>query len=197
MSREKDRQPPVLSDPGVRERLESWKEIAAYLGRGVTTVQRWEQEEGLPVHRLPHAKRGSVFAFKPELDGWRVNRVQANAAGPTSDTPAAVQSIRIPGSGVDRDVRVLIALVLGAVVLALIVVIARRGFQRGEARTVNDIRTVSGVRRPLANDMPPEHGPSLSPDGTHVVYDWTVDGVTGLYVKAVEGGPPRRLSVGG
>jgi hypothetical protein len=38
-------------------RLDSWKEIAAYLKRGVTTVQRWERTEGLPVHRLPHSKR--------------------------------------------------------------------------------------------------------------------------------------------
>ena len=36
------------------DRLDSWKEIAAYLGRGVRTVQRWEREEGLPVHRLAH-----------------------------------------------------------------------------------------------------------------------------------------------
>jgi DNA-binding transcriptional regulator YiaG len=35
-------------------RLDSWKEIAAYLKRGARTVQRWEREERLPVHRLPH-----------------------------------------------------------------------------------------------------------------------------------------------
>jgi hypothetical protein len=35
-----------------KPRLDSWKEIASYLGRGVRTVQRWECEEGLPVHRL-------------------------------------------------------------------------------------------------------------------------------------------------
>ena len=51
-------------------RLDSWKEIAAYLKRDVSTVQRWEKKEGLPVHRLPHDKLGSVFAFKPELDAW-------------------------------------------------------------------------------------------------------------------------------
>src|SRR6185436_16826003 len=48
-------------------RLDSWKEIAAYLGRGVRTVQRWEREEGLHVHRLGHAERGSVFADPAEL----------------------------------------------------------------------------------------------------------------------------------
>ena len=48
--------------------LESWKEIAAYLKRDVTTVQRWEKREGLPVHRHLHDKSGSVFALKHELD---------------------------------------------------------------------------------------------------------------------------------
>ena len=43
-------------------RLESWKEIAAYLGRDVTTVRRWEKREGLPVHRLHHSKLGSLHA---------------------------------------------------------------------------------------------------------------------------------------
>src|SRR3982751_1125954 len=62
------------------ERLDSWKEIAAYLGRGVTTVQRWEQHEGLPVHRLPHAKKGSIFALKSELDHWRRTRTTPSSS---------------------------------------------------------------------------------------------------------------------
>jgi hypothetical protein len=52
------------------ERLISWKEIAAYLGCDERTAQRREDECGLPVHRMPGRKRGSVFAFKPELDEW-------------------------------------------------------------------------------------------------------------------------------
>jgi Tfp pilus assembly protein PilF len=55
-------------------RLESWKEIAAYLSRAERTVRRWEAEEGLPVRRLHHAKRGSVYAFTAELDRWRESR---------------------------------------------------------------------------------------------------------------------------
>ncbi len=54
----------------VSDRLDSWKEIAAYLNRDVSTVQRWEKKEGLPVHRLLHDKLGSVFASKLELDAW-------------------------------------------------------------------------------------------------------------------------------
>jgi hypothetical protein len=52
------------------EVLNSWKEIAAYLGRGVRTVQRWEQELGLPVRRPRGKSRSAVIAFKPELDKW-------------------------------------------------------------------------------------------------------------------------------
>lgn len=51
-------------------RLESWKEIATYLRREVRTVQRWERDEGLPVHRLQHKKQGTVYAYKQELDAW-------------------------------------------------------------------------------------------------------------------------------
>lgn len=56
------------------DRLDSWKEIAAYLRRDVTTAQRWEKREGMPVHRHQHDKLGSVFAFRSELDGWAVGR---------------------------------------------------------------------------------------------------------------------------
>lgn len=52
------------------ERLDSWKEIAAYLRRDVTTVQRWEKREGMPVHRHVHDKMGSVYGFRTELDAW-------------------------------------------------------------------------------------------------------------------------------
>lgn len=52
------------------EVLNSWKEVAVYLGRGVRTVQRWEAELGLPVRR-PHGRsRSSVIALKPEIDRW-------------------------------------------------------------------------------------------------------------------------------
>jgi Tol biopolymer transport system component len=52
------------------DRLDSWKEIAAYFNRDVTTVQRWEKREGMPVHRHLHDRMGSVYAFRAELDAW-------------------------------------------------------------------------------------------------------------------------------
>jgi hypothetical protein len=52
------------------EMLDSWKEIAVFLRRGVRTVQRWEATEGLPVRRHDHLKRGSVYALRSDIDLW-------------------------------------------------------------------------------------------------------------------------------
>src|SRR5258706_8564340 len=56
------------------DRLDSWKEIAAHMRRDVTTVQRWEKREGMPVHRHVHDKMGSVYASRAELDAWGQSR---------------------------------------------------------------------------------------------------------------------------
>ena len=50
--------------------LNSWKEIAVYLNRGVRTVQRWEAENRLPVHRIGSGPKSPVFAYKEELRVW-------------------------------------------------------------------------------------------------------------------------------
>jgi Tol biopolymer transport system component len=79
-------------------RLDSWKEIAVYLGRGVRTVQRWEREEGLPVHRLAHEKRGTVYADRDEVDAWwQSRRLTLASVEPTapSETSQAHES-RVP-----------------------------------------------------------------------------------------------------
>lgn len=52
------------------DHLDSWKEIASHLKRTVRTVQRWERHEGLPVHRHPHRRANSVYAYRSELDDW-------------------------------------------------------------------------------------------------------------------------------
>jgi TolB-like protein/Tfp pilus assembly protein PilF len=54
--------------------VDSWKGIAAYLGRDVRTVMRWEQTRGLPVHRLPGGPKSAVYALRAELEAWRRNR---------------------------------------------------------------------------------------------------------------------------
>jgi len=56
--------------PPSGKKLDSWGEIASYLGREVRTVQRWEQTEDLPVHRHEHKKKSTVYAYAGELDAW-------------------------------------------------------------------------------------------------------------------------------
>ncbi len=67
---------PPLSQGRKEELLDSWKEIAAYLGRDLTTVQRWEKREGLPIHRQIHSNRATVYAYRSEIDSWLSTRRQ-------------------------------------------------------------------------------------------------------------------------
>jgi hypothetical protein len=80
------------------DRLDSWKEIAAYMRRDVTTVQRWERREGMPVHRHVHDKMGSVYALKTDLDAWARRRSLALVAEPDveSVTITSTQPSPIP-----------------------------------------------------------------------------------------------------
>ena len=69
-----DRKAPLPSE--LPDRLDLWKEIAAYLNRHVSTVQRWEKAEGMPVHRHLHGTLGSAYAYRSELDAWRAHRAR-------------------------------------------------------------------------------------------------------------------------
>jgi hypothetical protein len=186
-----------MTDPGPghsadvadrRERLESWKEIAAYLGRGVTTVQRWEQQEGLPIHRLPHAKKGSVFAIKCELDDWRRARSQSGPLHRDAVVDSPPRGARAVAAEPRRPLRldwragvVLVAL-LGAAITGL-AMSRMLGRKPSDAVAGNELV----VPRPLASDAAAERCPSLSPDGSRVVYYWERAEAPGFYVKHLEG----------
>lgn len=71
LSTQSDQAERVSADKG--RRIESWKAIARYLDRDVRSVQRWERERGLPVHRMP-GEKGAVFAYEGELERWRHSR---------------------------------------------------------------------------------------------------------------------------
>src|SRR3954462_10475936 len=77
----------VNAAPGTKtRRLDSWKEIAAYLGRDVRTVIRWEKERGLPVHRDSSGPgRPTVYAEIEELDRWLMGHTDGlTSAGSTA-----------------------------------------------------------------------------------------------------------------
>jgi len=101
-------------------RLESWKEIAAYLGRDVTTVRRWEKREGMPVHRHVHDKGGSVYAFSSELDAWlqsRKLRLEEEDEGDKAETPVDAESDHKPKGTPQARLWLVVA---GMAVLALL-----------------------------------------------------------------------------
>jgi Tol biopolymer transport system component len=80
------------------ERLDSWKEIASYLNRDVTTAQRWEKREGMPVHRHVHDRIGSVYAFRAELDAWTRSR-NPEAPPPENKDATPVPAAAPPRAG--------------------------------------------------------------------------------------------------
>jgi hypothetical protein len=69
--------------------------LLPYFGRSEKTVRRWEETEGLPVHRLLHEKR-SVYGYTGELDVWReARRAPIKAEPAPSDAEAKVNSQKI------------------------------------------------------------------------------------------------------
>ncbi len=73
---------PTSTNIASGRRLDSWKEIAVYLGRDVRTAIRWEHEKGLPIHRVPGGQRKAVFAYTHEVDAWLVNEEFSVVADP-------------------------------------------------------------------------------------------------------------------
>ncbi len=88
----------ALSDQSPEAPLDSWKEIASYVKRDVSTVQRWEKREGMPIHRHVHDKRGSVYALSSELDAWLQSRKLSleEEEDHGAETPADAEGDRRP-----------------------------------------------------------------------------------------------------
>ena len=78
--------------PPTPARLDGWKAIAEHLGRDARTVQRWRVERGLPVHRVPGAKGGTVFAYPSELDAWLRQAPQAKEGETRTADPTPTSS---------------------------------------------------------------------------------------------------------
>lgn len=99
-------------------RLDSWKEIAEYLGRDVRTATRWESQ-GLPLHRVPGGKGRSVFAFTTEIDDWMAGRqpgdIQATVMADPRPPPALARR-----AAPSRAVVVVVCCALGGTLAAAV-----------------------------------------------------------------------------
>jgi len=141
-----------LGTPSVKlalDRLDSWKEIAAYLKRDVTTAQRWEKREEMPVHRHLHDRMGSVYAFSSELDAWVQSRklaLEEEEKGLRAERPADGEvDVRPTGTSRPR-----LWLVLGGVAgLALIAI--TYVMLRGHTGHTTQTKIMSLAVLPLSN----------------------------------------------
>lgn len=162
------------------DRLDSWKEIAAYLRRDVTTVQRWEKREGMPVHRHQHDRIGSVYAFRAELDAWSVQR---RPADPEPPGPAVADDVapdaQVPSSARARrhPPRWMWAAAAAAIVGALA---AWRWMDREPADVFSDARFL-----PLTNSGGISNAAALSRDGRYAAFLSDRDGRMDVWVTQI------------
>lgn len=177
-------------------RLESWKAIAAYLGRGVTTVQRWEREEGLPVRRHAHAARGSVFAFRREIDDWRSSR-EATGLPALPQTEAVADPVPVAPAAPEPVVpprwKPYVATTAASVSALAIVALSVAAWWQGLSPDVPPA-SPSLVAASLTTGNAIESNPGLSPDGRLVAYMVRdAGGSSRLFIRPTAGGPARPL----
>jgi Tol biopolymer transport system component len=181
--------PPAERPPG--DRLDSWKEIAAYLKRDVTTVQRWEKREGMPVHRHLHQKMGSVYAFKTDLDAWARSRGSSLVAEPGVE-PVAVGSTEPPPAPAERRRRWgrWVAAAAGAALVAF------SGWQLRKGRTATENPLADARFLPLTDFDGIEQAAAISRDGRFVAFVSDRDGPMDVWVTQVGVGQFYNLTRG-
>ncbi|MBV9181448.1 MAG: PD40 domain-containing protein [Acidobacteria bacterium] len=175
------------------DRLDSWKEIAAYFNRDVSTVQRWEKLEGMPIQRHLHRRMGSVYAYRADLEAWAHNRnpgpveveanqIQANSPSLIPSRPGQISSLY--GWG--------LALVL---IAALAVTIATfLGMRLRDSFWPNPI---SQARFQTVTDFDDgEQAATISRDGQFVAFLSNRDGPTDLWITQVGSGEFHNLTRG-
>ena len=183
--------PPSVRPP--EDRLDSWKEIAAYLNRDVTTVQRWEKREGMPVHRHLHDRIGSVYAYREELDAWTRSR----NLRPAQDNQNNVVSAQVPVASPDLAIATSrmwkFVLPLAALGIALAIG-AALWIQRTEYFWRNPI---SEARFQTVTDFDgAEQAAAVSRDGHFVAFLSDRDGQMDVWVTQVGSGQFHNLTRG-
>ncbi|HXV63918.1 MAG TPA: hypothetical protein VEK15_24670, partial [Vicinamibacteria bacterium] len=209
---------PLLDPMQPQERLDSWKEIAAYLKRDVTTVQRWEKREGMPVHRHMHNRLPSVYAYRSELEAWWNNRhpaLEAEDGERRPEVPWKQMAVAVAALlGVSLalwSLQFLPNTALGTVMREVAdpsdVLLWGGGpsadgkylpFTESEAGNLALLDLETGEARVLTSKVSwgesPEHAFSsrISPDGESVAYSWSAQGdFFDLRVIGIDGSGPR------
>jgi Tol biopolymer transport system component len=186
------------SDSPLSERLDSWKEIAAHFDRDVTTVQRWEKREAMPVHRHQHDRAGSIYAFTAELDEWaRGRNVRvAQDSGNDNDVPVSAptpHSLPSPSAARASLSRWKIFLPL-AVVIPLLAIAVSFWLRKTEYFWRDPI---AGARlQTLTEFEGVEQAAAISRDGQFVAFLSDRDGQPDVWVTQVGSGQFHNLTRG-
>ena len=176
------------------DRLDSWKEIAAYLNRDVTTVQRWEKREGMPVHRHLHDRMGSVYASRVELDAWARGRNLRAAQENGNNTTAADPPVSLPQPAISTSrSRWKFALPLAAAA-AVLAIGASLWLQRTEYFWRNPI---ANARFQAVTDFGGvEQAAAVSRDGHFIAFLSDRDGQTDVWLTQAGSGQFHNLTRG-
>ncbi len=188
--------PPLDSPSSARpreDRLHSWKEIASYLKRDVTTVQRWEKREGMPVHRHQHDRMGTVYASRAELDAWRNGRNLPAGPDPESAVVSAAAAPAEPppaGSAVgSRGKMILLLIALSVLGVGFVL-----WLQRTERFWRNPI---ADARFQTVTDFDGlEQAAAISPDGHVIAFLSDRDKHMDLWITQVGSGEFHNLTHG-
>jgi Tol biopolymer transport system component len=173
------------------DRLDSWKEIAAYLDRDVTTVQRWEKREAMPVHRHLHDRIGSVYASRAELDAWARSRNRLAVEDQDhAGTPSAL--LIQPPRDSSRRARKLVV-TLAVVVIAFVVGLAL-WLQRTEYFWRSPI--ANAQFQPVTEFEGTEQATTISRDGHFIAFLSDRDGQTDVWVTQTGSGQFHNLTHG-
>ncbi len=169
------------SESAVSDRLDSWKEIAAYLKRDESTVRRWEQE-GLPVRRRPHKKQASVYAYKAEIDAWW-NDGHPRLAEITRETQEPAQTAAATLTRATRRMKLAVA-VLAPLALAGITFGIYKFFGPGKSQSQSGAPfQTMGITRLTHTGKSPSA--AISPDGKYVAYSVADGGKQSLWLRQV------------
>jgi len=168
-----------------QERLDSWKEIAAYLKRDVRTVIRWEKERELPVRRVPGGHKQAVFAYRDEIDTW-LQRGKPNTGTepePVTESPIdGLEPSRESDRSPQRAIVIMIAVGFACGILALTAMVVR-------SRRVNFRPVITKI----SSNM--ESSPAFRTDGSRLYFTQSEGGRHVLKYAPMSGHPVQALEM--
>jgi len=176
---------PKTSERGTR--LDSWKEIAAYLHRDLRTLQRWEKTANLPIRRLNKPGMRAVFAYTADLDEWLRQQSPAPADPSPGDQPIATAPAPPPALPARRGSPRVVAAAL-VILVALAAAAAFLGMRRGPLPF--EVRSA----RPITADRGLERDPDISPDGTAVAYVAVARDRARIQIRMIDSGGAQTLT---